>query len=203
MVKAFVNVRHIMPVLLLLLMTCCLTGCAQNGGGQEMSAEIPKTNNSVNSTHTESTRTESTHAADEHPKQFVGVWQDASTKGAGWSNAYQFFADGKFKFNASQMDCAKREVSRAGRWRVGGRELILQVEERTVIKGGELVDAIGSCASDKELINGTPETEKVTTSANTSLPLNAIQEDAENHRLTLRMGDAQFWKYDDDPTRYP
>lgn len=139
----------------------------------------------------------------EHPSQLVGIWQAAKTKGAGWSDAYQFFADGTFKFNANQMDCAKREVSRAGTWRVSKETLVLQTTQKTIINGGQLVPSTGSCASEQELIDGTQAVEKVSHTEDTMLPLNQIHKDDENERLAVRIGDKQFWKFDDDPRRYP
>lgn len=185
MATAFVSAKWITAFMLVSL---CFIACAQTGGGQ-MSVESPKATQ--------------TPVVEEHPSQLIGIWQAAKAKGAGWSDAYQFFADGTFKFNANQMDCAKREVARDGIWRVSKENLVLQTTQKTIINGGKLVAATGSCASEQELIDGTQVVEKVSHTEDTVLPLKQIRKDDENERLTIHIGNAQFWKFDDDPRRYP
>src|SRR5688572_12504300 len=82
-----------------------------------------------------------------------GVWQDSPKMASGWSDTFQFFEDGHFVFNHNQMNCEKRELSYSGRWGISQGDLTLQVESRRILEGGHLEEALGSCASEKELVD--------------------------------------------------
>lgn len=136
-------------------------------------------------------------------RQLVGVWQAAPMMGAGWAETYQFFHDGKFTFNIAQADCEARERARTGTWQHAKGKLMLRATHRTVIEGGSLEPSLGSCSTAQEIVGGTPRTESLARVKEESLPLAAVEHDAGNNRPTIRLGDKQFWKYDDDPRRYP
>ena len=133
----------------------------------------------------------------------VGVWQDAPAMGSGWSNAYQFFSNGTFVFHGSQFDGEKREVSRAGTWRVRENKLYLSVTRRTVIEGGRRKKALGSAGTEYEIVGGIRRVKKVAPPQRSVLPLSAIGKDPANKRLVVRFGKARYWKFGDDPRRYP
>ncbi len=86
-------------------------------------------------------------------KEIAGVWQNSAVLGSGWSDTYLFFEDGTFRFFYSQMDCAKREVSYTGNWKLDESDLILSIIDITILEGGEMVLSTGSCGSDSTLIN--------------------------------------------------
>ncbi len=140
---------------------------------------------------------------DEQEKALIGVWQAASVMGAGWADTYRFFGDGAFRHLASQMDCAAREVSQTGTWALRKQNLVLRISERTVVEGGKLEPAIGSCGSKDQLVGGTSRIEKIAPAKEMVVPLTQVQKDADTERLTMRLGELQYWKYDDNPRRYP
>ena len=90
----------------------------------------------------------------------VGAWNSGFPVASGWGDAYLFFDDGKYQFHYSQMDCEKRTLSEAGTWSRTGDELVLTATEKTVMKGGRLVDATGACRTPKELVDATPSVEQ-------------------------------------------
>lgn len=129
-----------------------------------------------------------------------GVWQAAPVKGSGWNKAYQFFPNGRFVWHKNQMDCEAREVARSGTWHVSGQKLVLRVAKHTILTGGHLEDATGSCASGQELVDAHPRTEALRRTQ--SLSVGTAQKDPKNGRVALRIGGVNFWKFADDPNGY-
>ena len=136
-------------------------------------------------------------------KRLVGVWHASPAMGSGWNDVYQLFADGTFRFHASQMDGETRERRRSGTWRADGKRLFLRVTERVVLKGGRLEPALGSTATANELVGAKPVVEKVAGARPIVLPMTPPRRDPRNGRWTVRLGTRPFWKFDDDPKRYP
>ncbi len=139
-------------------------------------------------------------------KSLIGVWQDTNIMAAGWSDAFQFFPDGRFVFNHSQMDCTKREIRYAGNWKVNKGILILLVTEREKVEGGNIVDDV-ICGStiegghDVQLTVNPPDTYHYA--------LNDLRLDRSVDRfgqpyqfLTIRINGIQYWKFRDDPNKY-
>jgi hypothetical protein len=134
-------------------------------------------------------------------KRLVGVWQDAPGMAAGWSNAYQFFDDGRFTFNTSQMNMKERERSRSGTWKLDGGKLLLETTERMVIEGGAPAND-GSEFSD-EIVGGKEVTKKIAPAKAESLELTPMADDPETKRARVRIGQTEYWKFEDDPASYP
>lgn len=85
----------------------------------------------------------------------IGIWQDSQNIADGWSNNYQFFENGIFKFNYSQMNCKKRVIYLKGNWSLKYDLIVLSVKEEMIIEGGELVkDPI----CDSMIVNGIDKT---------------------------------------------
>ncbi len=138
------------------------------------------------------------------PKQeLIGIWQNAPSMAAGWSDNYQFFQNGKFVFHYNQMDCAKRVISYSGTWTVIGKQLKLTVLQKEVIEGGKLVEATGSCASKLELVDGEYKTLKLNKPQLQVLNLSGFQRDSKNlDRHLIKINDKKFWKFRDNPNEY-
>jgi hypothetical protein len=99
------------------------------------------------------------------------------------------------------MLCDKRNQSYSGTWELTSGDLILNATTQTIVEGGELVPATGSCASDYEIEGGevkeTPFTQTFTYSKLTVTP------DTENRELpTITLDQKNFWKLKDDPEQY-
>lgn len=137
-------------------------------------------------------------------KALVGVWQKSDVLGSGWDDAYQFFEDGRFIFNANQMVASKREISRSGTWKVTNGRLVLAFEEKVIVKGGKLVkDSLS--ADGKGLEGGAKETVKINPPKIERLALVGLQREKwgeKDWRLTLMFGKDRLWKFRDDPSDY-
>jgi hypothetical protein len=131
----------------------------------------------------------------------VGVWQNESTKGAGWSNTYLFFPDGTFKFFYSQSDCAKRDVSYSGTWSVKDDELRLVKEERIIVVGGELQKSDSSCATGFMIVGGVEKKLKVKHHNRETCSVSQVyrEERAENPKDIIYIDAIKFWRFSTAP----
>jgi len=131
----------------------------------------------------------------------VGVWQDSKIVASGWSNTFLFFKNGKFKFFYNQMDCAKREISFSGRWKVTEDELKFIVTHKIIIKGGSLELSSGSCASDSMIVGGIEKTVKLKPSEKLIYSVSGVYTDNADdiQRLKIYIDAMPYWKFSDDP----
>ena len=144
----------------------------------------------------------------------VGIWQVSPDIASGWSDNYQFFADGHFVFNSNQMDCAKREISYAGQWRVKGNSLSLYISQRKILEGGRFEQARGSCGSDLVLLGARLKVIDVTPRKLLTLTLaearpspgevyNPITKKVEWRNIQhILIGGTDYWKLRDNPNEY-
>ncbi|NVO02919.1 MAG: hypothetical protein HXX09_09495 [Bacteroidetes bacterium] len=134
----------------------------------------------------------------------IGIWQNEPSIGSGWSDNIQFFADGTYKYNYSQMKCDKRIISMQGSWSYEENgDLKLVVIREIVIEGGKLVPATGSCASKFEIEGGEIKTKIKKIPEINILKLSDFFIDSENNNLeTIKFDDNQFWKIEKDPNNY-
>jgi|SRR5215510_474556 len=148
-------------------------------------------------------------------RELSGIWQDVEVNASAWSNTWQFFGDGRFIFNHSQMDCAKRELSYSGHWKAMGPAIQLSIEQRKVLVGGKFEKALGSCASDLELVDAEERVVDEPVSNNHIVSLGPVEivrvayfnyrtgkTEAQQKLRTIIEG-KQYWKFEDDPTKYP
>lgn len=131
----------------------------------------------------------------------VGVWQDSRLVASGWSNTFLFFNDGKFKFFYNQMDCAKRETSYSGKWKVKDDELRLTIIKKNIIEGGKLELSSGSCASDSMIVGGIGKTVKLRPSQEIIYSVSPVYVDTEDdiQRIKVYIDAIPYWKFSDDP----
>jgi hypothetical protein len=72
----------------------------------------------------------------------VGIWQKGGHGfAAGWDDNFRFFSSGRFIFNFSQMDPAKRELRFLGLWQVLADTMDLVIEQREILFGGHFDSA--------------------------------------------------------------
>ena len=131
----------------------------------------------------------------------VGVWQDSKIVASGWSNTFLFFKNGEFKFFYNQMDCAKREISFSGRWKVSDDELKLTVTHKIIIKGGTLELSTGSCATDSMIVGGIEKTIKLKPSEKLIYSVSGVYTDNADdiQRLKIYIDAMPYWKFSDEP----
>ncbi|MCB0712535.1 MAG: hypothetical protein KDD67_09415 [Ignavibacteriae bacterium] len=136
----------------------------------------------------------------------VGLWQDVPAMASGWSSTYQFFSDGTFVLNESQMDCAKRLVWSKGTWkRIGKDELELMITEWQKLEGGRMIPSDGSCGSDSMLVGATEKNIPLEVPKPITLQLGSIIFAGDDHpdRTTVEIGNVKFYRFSDDPAAYP
>ena len=134
----------------------------------------------------------------------VGIWQDSPVVAAGWTDTYLFYSDGKFVFNYSQMVCDSRDVSFSGIWELRDEgKLNLTIKSKTMIVGGTLVKASGSCASEYEIEGGEEKIIELTNPENISIILSDFTIDTENHSIgTMLFNGVRYWRMSNDPKNY-
>lgn len=132
----------------------------------------------------------------------TGIWQDSPSVGSGWSDTYQFFKNETVIFNYNQMICDKRTISYKGNWEIDNKgSLIITIIHKTIIEGGKLVPATGSCASEFEIEGGktitvTPEKPEIIT-----ISLTEHKHDSDD-RETIKMNGNKFWMMNINPDNY-
>ncbi|MBN1639558.1 MAG: hypothetical protein JW866_11355 [Ignavibacteriales bacterium] len=133
----------------------------------------------------------------------VGLWQALPFVASGWDDTYQFFEDGKFTFNYNQMICDKREYSYSGNWEFDSEIIKLTVNERVIHEGGELVPAMGSCASEYEIEGGEIKTIILDEPEIIQVRVSDYGIDEENMEMqTIKFDNIQFWKIGSNPDIY-
>ncbi len=134
-------------------------------------------------------------------KEIIGIWQDSHEVASGWSDTYQFFENNEFIYRYNQMICDKRTLSYSGTWELAGERLKIKVSEKTVLEGGKLVPAMGSCGSEYEIEGG--EIKTINYVRTYDMQLSSIIVDKENRDFrTMTFDSKRFWKLKDDPTKY-
>lgn len=133
----------------------------------------------------------------------VGVWQAAPAMGAGWAQTYRFYADGRVRFHASQMDCQTRLRGWSGHWRVADKRLLLSIERETHHVGGTLQKATGSCATPLEIKGGRERVRRVHPIRKQAPGFVGVRADETNGRPMTQIGHERFWRYDADAKNYP
>jgi hypothetical protein len=132
----------------------------------------------------------------------VGTWHVSPIIAAGYNDLLYLFADGTFIIEFNQMDGGKRLLSMAGNWEIKGHRLLLKVNRKSILSGGEIVEPYASYGSDYVIEGGTTTNEELTKPEILSFPLTApeaehITDDYSMERISI--GVCDFWKISDDP----
>jgi hypothetical protein len=134
---------------------------------------------------------------------FVGIWQASPSMAAGWNQTYRFFANGRFVYHASQMDCATRDIERRGNWHWQSGKIALKMTHQVWLQGGKFQPSTGSCGTAQELVGARRVLRKHARPSRVSLAYGPVRLDAQNNRLTTQWGGIRFWKFENDARRYP
>lgn len=118
--------------------------------------------------------------------ELIGIWQDVPAMASGWSDNYQFFSDGTFKFNYSQMADIKPVIRISGEWEISKNgNLKLLVKEKLVLENDEEKTIKLDKPEEKELI------------------MSAIETDSAHYGLrTIKISNIQYWQMTGDPNAY-
>jgi hypothetical protein len=136
--------------------------------------------------------------------EIVGAWQNLPLMASGWSDAYQFFENGEYRFNYNTMDCQKRVIRHSGTYIVESDSIIILTKmDKLIIEGGKLVPAMGSCASDYEIEGGKVKLVKLRKPEILELKLSNISIDKFNDdKSKILIGGIEYWRVDKDPKVY-
>ncbi len=139
----------------------------------------------------------------ETEKRLVGAWHAAPAVAAGYDNIYQFFPNRKFTFRFSESDCSKREISFSGKWTVEKGILYLTATSRKHITGGKLVEASGSCGSDKMISGGRVIESVIKPAGKVTYKISEIVNDDKfgmgMKRDNVKIDNQRFWRLSSKP----
>jgi YARHG domain len=136
----------------------------------------------------------------------VGVWHVSPHVASGFHEVYQFYQDGRFTFNYSQMRELSTFFSFSGRYETGGAELLLYAESRKILAHKDDIELTGGWGyiwKDSRL-----ETEPFMRQFR--FPIDPIKtvgdlyEEAgvDKSRLIIEIGGILYFKYSDNPDDY-
>jgi len=139
--------------------------------------------------------------------QIVGIWHVSPMVAAGYGELFYFYPDHTFKITANQMDWGNRLSSISGGWSIEANTLILEVTEKCILTGGEIVEGYASCASDFAIEGGISENITVSPTERRVYPLSEIIEDDLGGALgqeismpRIRIGTTDLWLFSSDPS---
>lgn len=138
--------------------------------------------------------------------QLVGIWHVSPMVAAGYGELIYFYPDHAFKITANQMDWGNRLSSIAGSWSIKANALVLEVTEKCILAGGEIVEGYASCASEFAIEGGTTEVLTVSPGETRTYPVSEIVIDDLGGALgqgvsmpRIRIGTCHFWLFSSDP----
>lgn len=135
-------------------------------------------------------------------KKLIGIWNDAPVLAAGWGNAWQFFPNGKVLYRYNTMDCDERNILKLGSWKLEEATLTVSFNTLGHLRGGELIEATGSCASDYELIHALPTLQKMEETETSTFTGVKPVFDTEFERDLIKLDETRYWKLNVDPWDY-
>ena len=137
-----------------------------------------------------------------------GMWHASPVLGSGWSSRLGFLEDDTFIYATNQMDGMTRERYIAGEWSINQDGLLtLHCRETLKWEGGEVAPAIGSTATETEIINATLVKVKHDTAKVIEIHVGDYVHDDSTPRPwkiclpdggAVWGGDGWFWKYEGD-----
>jgi hypothetical protein len=130
-------------------------------------------------------------------ENLIGVWQASGGLTSGWNDRYQFYKSGAYAFMPNQMQCDKTTIAEAGTWKLTEDTLVLTKKVEDVAVGGKLETASGSCASGKELVNFTEQTNILKTPQIITLPIKYRKMDIYDNYPSVYFGNTTYWKFND------
>lgn len=133
-------------------------------------------------------------------QQIIGLWHVDPYLAAGWGERYRFFNNGNFKFEFSQYDEEKRVLDMSGKWEINNNKLLIKITNKTVVVGGELVEASPSAISKHSIINGKEEVKQINPPELIEYSIGQIEIDNDsNYKYKIKINGQYFWKFSDNP----
>lgn len=135
--------------------------------------------------------------------ELIGIWHASPVVAAGYSDLLYFFPDHTFRIAYNQMDWGRRLTGMSGHWSLDGSVLIIKVEEKSVIVGGEIVEPTASCASDFAIEGGESKILVIDPAKMYVYPIGGLEiQDlgaAEMQMRKITVGTYDFWLMCTDP----
>ena len=101
------------------------------------------------------------------------------------------------------MDCAKRTIRHSGEYKFESDNTILLItKNETIIEGGKLVPAMGSCGSEFELEDGIIKENQLENPEKTKLNISLLSLDKNQDKEGMTINGNGFWRYSKDPLFY-
>ncbi|MGB3341172.1 MAG: YARHG domain-containing protein [bacterium] len=147
-----------------------------------------------------------TQAVDIDDDQLIGIWHVSPIVAAGYGELIYFYPDHAFKITANQMDWGNRLSSISGTWSIETNALVLEITEKCILTGGEIVEGYASCASEFAIEGGTSEIITVSPDEIRTYPVSEIVIDDLGGVLgqgvsmpRIKIGTGNFWLFSSDP----
>lgn len=131
----------------------------------------------------------------------IGVWQASPAVGSGYADKYHFFEDMTFRFDYSQFNGEKRDISLYGTWELENNWLYITVKSKKTKVGGDFVKSIGSISSNYMLKNSEIVVEDLERELKIIYPLEEVIESVDSP-LYMTIGNVEYWRLTPNPDMY-
>ncbi|MDR1687773.1 MAG: hypothetical protein LBS21_04075 [Clostridiales bacterium] len=134
----------------------------------------------------------------------VGYWHEAPGIPAGWAERYIFYPNYTFSHFTSEMDGLERTLSFSGTWFIREGNLHLEVTEKVVLVGGNLVPSTGSIGTEEQIEGGDviiidlseePETQEIDLGSVEVIENYKYTPDTTPYAFKRKFGEKYFWKF--------
>lgn len=137
----------------------------------------------------------------------VGCWHALPLMPAGYSERYVFYTDRMFDFSANSMDQNDRLRDYSGYWHINKGRLVLEINHKIIIEGGEVVPApYGYCIEGGVYVGLDIEPPEIVNFDIGEISVVDFDDVADwcNHAFSMKIGDMTFWRYNtfDDTINY-
>lgn len=133
----------------------------------------------------------------------IGIWHGSPIVAAGYNDLVYFYPDMTFKYALNQMDWSQRLTGMSGTWRLEFNRLVLAVDTKYIISGGEIVEPYASCASEFAIEGGEGIATDVTPAEELFFPISKIivddTGDFPDYIPHMKIGYFDWWLLSSDP----
>ena len=199
MVMRYIHTLFI--ILLILVLSGCNNSVINSQGaeleeGQNQESEATQDTQSINDECPEIIDTSGEKSI------LVGTWYHNSAIGSVLGSRYHFYEDGRYIFEYSQYDEAKRVLSESGMWSFENNILTLVINSKVTVEGGEKTEAFFE--SEYAIKNGTIKIVEVNPPETNEYTLDEFLQDTEESPgfWKVDINGSSYWKFTDNPDMY-
>ena len=126
---------------------------------------------------------------------YAGLWHASQALGSGFSMRLALNEDHTFLWAASEMDGLERARFRSGTWTIESGKLRLMVGEEVRLEGGREIPALGSMATETEIVDYEIVINKLTNPKVEEYELGLMEKDTEIFdNRTVTIGGVRYWE---------